>query len=233
VSHRFLHLDPDKLRETLTRLVERIRGRFPEADLAQVAGELERVAQGAVARLAAIRRASLVLRALMVALAAAVLALPIWVMQQWHLKDEPDMRWAELVQGVESAISAVVFLGAALLFVLSLERRLKRQRALRALLELRSIAHIVDLHQLTKDPDPVGAAGQTMTRFDLSRYLDFCSEMLALTSKVGALYGQGFPDAQVLDAVDGLERLVAGLSAKIWQKITILDLLARDTRREA
>ena len=233
MAERYLRLDPDKLRETLDRLAARLRERFPDADLGEVAATLLRVADGAVARLAAIRRPSLLLRAVSALLTLALVAMPVWVWQLWRIKPDADISWSDLVQGVESAISAVVFLGAALVFALSLERRLKRRRALLAIEELRALAHIVDLHQLSKDPDAVGTPGQTMTRFDVSRYLDFCSEMLALTSKLGALYAQGLPDAQVLEAVDGLERLVAGLSAKIWQKITILDLLARQAPREA
>ena len=47
----------------------------------------------------------------------------------------------------------VVFLGIAIFFLLTIETRLKRRRALAALHQLRSIAHVVDMHQLTKDPE--------------------------------------------------------------------------------
>ena len=62
-----------------------------------------------------------------------------------------------------------------------------------------------------------------MTPYELTRYLDYCSEMLALISKVGALYIQNFDDPATLRAVDELENLTTGLSRKIWQKIMILD----------
>ena len=42
-----------------------------------------------------------------------------------------------------------------------------------------------------------------------------------------ALYVQGFQDTVLLDAVDDVEDLTAGLSRKIWQKITILENLGR------
>ena len=42
-----------------------------------------------------------------------------------------------------------------MLFLFSLEGRLKRRTALRMLHRLRSIAHVVDMHQLTKDPENV------------------------------------------------------------------------------
>jgi hypothetical protein len=61
-----------------------------------------------------------------------------------------------------------------------------------------------------------------MTLFELSRYLDYCSEALSLTGKVAALYVQRFDDAVALDAVNEVEQLTTGLSRKIWQKLTVL-----------
>jgi hypothetical protein len=61
----------------------------------------------------------------------------------------------------------------------------------------------------------------------LNRYLDYCSESLALISKIAALYVQGFQDPVLLDAVDDVEDLTAGFSRKIWQKITILESFSR------
>ena len=61
-----------------------------------------------------------------------------------------------------------------------------------------------------------------MSRFELSRYLDYCSEMLSLTGKVAALYIQDFDDEVALAAVNEVEDLTTGLSRKIWQKLMIL-----------
>jgi hypothetical protein len=47
--------------------------------------------------------------------------------------------------------------------------------------------------------------------------------MLSLSSKVAALYAQSTTDAQVIDAVNELERLTTNLSQKIWQKINIVE----------
>jgi hypothetical protein len=116
-------------------------------------------------------------------------------------------------------------------FLYTLENRIKRRRALHFIRELRALAHIIDLHQLTKDPDRVIGPGRDtpssperdIEQFKLGRYLDYCSEMLSLTSKVAALYAQSIDDPVVLAAVDEIERLTNGLSAKLWQKIFILD----------
>ena len=44
-----------------------------------------------------------------------------------------------------------MFLGVAILFLANVETRMKRRRALAALHELRSIAHIVDMHPVLLD----------------------------------------------------------------------------------
>ena len=61
-----------------------------------------------------------------------------------------------------------------------------------------------------------------MSPFELIRYLDYCSEMLSLTSKLAALYAQNLPDPVVIDTVNEIESLTTNLSQKIWQKITIV-----------
>jgi hypothetical protein len=113
------------------------------------------------------------------------------------------------------------------------EDRLQRREALGYIRELRAIAHIVDMHQLTKDPDRMlqrvadtaSSPKRSLTRDQLGRYLDYCSELLALTSKLAALYAERFNDSVVLQAVDEVEALTSGLSAKIWQKIMVLDAI--------
>ena len=108
---------------------------------------------------------------------------------------------------------------------------MKRRRALKALHELRSIIHVIDMHQLTKDPsaepalNPPTASSpkRTFSQAELVRYLDYCSEMLSLAAKVAVLYAQSFPDAVVTEAVNDLERTSSSLSQKIWQKINIIE----------
>ena len=55
----------------------------------------------------------------------------------------------ELVQAIEAGVNDLVFVAIAVFFLLTLETRLKRRRALQAIHELRSIAHVIDMHQLT------------------------------------------------------------------------------------
>ena len=137
---------------------------------------------------------------------------------------------AQFIQVLESAINDVVLIVAAVFFLGSIETRFKRERALRSIHELRAIAHVIDMHQLTKDPEWVLDRGtesavlppRSMTAFQLSRYLDYCTEMLAITGKIAALYIQRFEDGVALQAVNEVEDLTSGLSAKIGQKLMIL-----------
>ena len=150
-------------------------------------------------------------------------------------------KWGEIrttfgfIDVLEPALGVVFFLTAFMVFLLSLEVRAKRRRALSALHELRALAHIVDMHQLTKDPgsllaerlDTPSSPKRGLTPFLIGRYFDYCSEMLSLISKVAALYVQDFPDHVAISAVDEIENLTTGLSRKIWQKVTVLNDNAR------
>jgi hypothetical protein len=136
------------------------------------------------------------------------------------------------MQGLEAGVNIIILVVVGIAFLVSLERRLKRHRALESLHRVRSFVHIVDMHQLTKDPDQllapenvtVASPTRELSRFELARYLNYCSELLSLASKLAALHAQYLNDAAVLEAVNDVETLVASLSNKIWQKITILDL---------
>ena len=77
-----------------------------------------------------------------------------------------------------------------------------------------------------RDPNIRGLGGELkrqLTPFLLSRYLDYCTELLALISMISAIYVQRFDDAQTMEAAGGIEALTVGLSRKIWQKISLLD----------
>jgi hypothetical protein len=224
-------LEPARIIETIRALGARIQERFPDRGLARVARQQLAVAENTVAQMEWVRRPILWVRATVGAVIVLLVALLAGIAMRLEVNAE-GIALPELLQATEAAINELVFLGAAILFLATVESRIKRQKALGALRELRALAHIVDMHQLTKDPDRVVEAPRaqtpsspqpTMTRPELARYLDYCSEMLALNSKVAALYAQNLHDPVVLAAVDEVETLTTGLSAKIWQKLVILN----------
>ena len=234
----YRQLDDDRIIETLQRLRDRITERFPGSSLSRVGDELLTVARESASHIAYLAQPSWWVRT-SVGLAIFVMMAGLVAATSRMRLDAGGMTWAELVQGVEAVINDVVFLGIAIFFLLTIETRLKRRRALAALHQLRSIAHVVDMHQLTKDPEQLlsnppstaSSPSRTMSRAELGRYLDYCSEMLSLIGKIAALYAQYFDDRVVLEAVDEVEDLSTSLARKIWQKIMILnEAAARQTK---
>jgi len=222
-------LDPRLISETVSRLRMRVHARFPNSGLATVATQLTDIAAKASATSEWIARPITPLRILVFALIGLILlgiGLTLWTLPL----PQGGLEFAQFIQVLESGINDVVLIVAAVFFLASLETRVKRNRALRSIHELRSIAHVIDMHQLTKDPEWVLARGaetgilppRSMTPFELSRYLDYCSEMLSITGKIAALYIQNFDDSVALQAVNEVESVTTGLSGKIWQKLMIL-----------
>jgi hypothetical protein len=85
------------------------------------------------------------------------------------------------------------------------------------------------MHQLEKDRErlcTVGPSDRPMSRLELVRHLDYCSEMLAVISKIAAVYLQNFNESVTLSGVNEVENLTTALSQKIWQKIIGLDQIA-------
>jgi len=142
-------------------------------------------------------------------------------------------------QGIDAAMNITVLAGAAIFFAVSFEDRNKRRQALRDLHVFRTISHVADMHQLTKDPSAILGGGEPtasspkrkMTLFELTRYLDYCSEIQSLTGKLAALYAQHLPDPVVIEAVNDIEELTGNFSRKVWQKITILETYEVSARR--
>jgi hypothetical protein len=217
----YTQLDAAQIIRTIEEVRDRIAARFPDANLRRVCEQFLGVANEAAQVEAYLRRPNWTLRGLG---AAAVLGLSVLLIAIVTLafNAPPAMSTGEVIQTIEAAVNDIVFFGIAVFFLLSIETRVKRRRALAVLHELRSLAHIVDMHQLTKDPALLAADGE-MAPAELGRYLDFCSDILSLISKAAALLVQHFGDSVVLAAVNEIETLTTGLSRKVWQKITILE----------
>ncbi len=232
----YRELSPQRIADTAEQLRKRIQERFPGSGLGQVAGELtavaresERVSLTLSQPIASVR--IIVGITLLILVATLILGLSL-------VKPETrEIGFAEAVQAVEAGINDLVFVGVAAYFLIGIERRIKRHRALQALHVLRSFAHVVDMHQLTKDPDALGADDtqrttsspeRNLTAFQTARYLDYSSELLAIISKIAALYVQRFDDSEALRAAGDIEDLTVGLSRNIWQKIMILDRVSDD-----
>ncbi len=227
-------LDAASITSTVERLQARVAERFPSSGLAGVCSDLVDTARMTSRRVKGLARPYYGLRCL------ALLAILAGITAQAYVAKLVDwsavIRRADAValsQGLDATVNLLLLAFGAIWFVLTLEFRLKRRRILRRLYEFRSFAHVIDMHQLTKDPTVVLGGGpptasspvRHMTEFELARYLDYCSEMLALIAKLAALYAERVQDEIVISAVNEIEELTSDLGRKIWQKIMIISQL--------
>lgn len=230
---QYRSLQPDRIVATAEQLTRRIAERFPQSGLVAVSREVKQIADEAVARTAEIRQPNYGIRLVVALLILLLLSIitAVGLSVRWQAgQNEELFVFEHFIQSLEAGLGSLVFLGAAIAFLVTVERRWKRERLLAALRELRALAHVVDMHQLTKDPQsltqgrPTQSSPQrTMTTFELGRYLDYCTELLSVIGKIAAIYVQEFPDADAVEAADELTRLANDLARHIWQKIMILD----------
>lgn len=224
-------LQPELVEQTIAQLQERIDERFPNSGLGKVCAALRGIAKDAERKSAWLGRPLYWLRILAMLMIAVILTGLVgqFLLFKWTTDESID--WTEAIQGMEAAVNEIFLIAAGIFFMVTLESRYKRSKGLKAVHELRSIAHVIDMHQLTKDPErSQGKSYQatksspvvTMDNFQLRRYLDYCSEMLSLTGKIAAVYLNRFDDSVMASAVNEVENLTTDLSRKIWQKIMIL-----------
>jgi len=226
-------LDPEKIAETAEKLSRRVFERFPQSGLYRISKELTQLGAQASANASSISRPIYSVRVavfILITIIVSIVGSLIWsVMPQLHQVTKASL--LDIVAALEAGTNELVLVGLAIFFLVSLETRIKRTRVTRAIHELRTIAHVIDMHQLNKDPavfrrysgTTVSSPERSLSLPQLIRYLDYCSEMLSLTSKIAALYIQRFHDRDALAAVSDVETLCVGLSAKIWQKLQIAE----------
>ena len=150
-----------------------------------------------------------------------------------ELKFSVDDGWSVL-EGIEAGISTTVYSGVAIVFLVSFELRQRRQMTLEALQELRALAHVLDMHQMNKDPEyymfpdefDEGSFTANLTPAELERYLDYTADLLSLLGKLAAWYAQNVNDPEILVAINELEQLTGDMTRKIWQKIAIINSIA-------
>lgn len=225
-------LEPVPVIETARRLCDRIGARFPERGIHRVAQELAALTEQVADTSAGSRRRSRLVRTgsralIGVVVLVAVIAFGFAV--EAALTEAPDngLDWLPLV---ESAVNDLVFVAIAVVVLHSLPERVQRSDLLAKLHRLRSLAHIIDMHQLTKEPESLrdAFAGGTdgsdvdLTPEQVEYYLEYCTELLSIVSKAAALCAEESQDDIVLNTVSTIETLTMGMSRKVWQKITVL-----------
>lgn len=226
-------LDSVYVEATVARLEARIRARFPDRRLADAAKALReavpQIHDDVEASKARRRRIRWLARGAGVVVVLAALVAVVLALRDPVLDGvDSSVDWLDIV---ESTVNDVVFAGIAVFFLWAMPERLERRTLLDLLHRLRSLAHVVDMHQLDKDPEQVRAGyhptAQSPTRpildaEGLHHYLDYCSELVSLIAKTAALCAERSSDPVILGTVSEIETLAAQLSQKIWQKISLL-----------
>lgn len=187
------------------------------------------VAQGSEADAALLVRPNRAIRLLVGAVFVAGGIAAVLVALSLHLGRFADDA-SSLVQAMEAAMNIVVLVGIGVVALTRMEMHWKRRRALTSLHQLRSLAHVIDMHQLAKDiggqdidlaPEP--DAKPPLEPAELERYLDYCTELLSLVGKLSALYAESCHDQGITEAVSDIEVLTTNLSRTIWQKIALIE----------
>jgi hypothetical protein len=217
---------------TVEQLERRIHARFGERGLTKAArdlGSLVLLVQSEAAQSRErLRRTTLTARALSITIVAGAVVALAFSLRSAVV--DGLARTADWVPLTESLVNDLVFAAIAVVFLWAFPERLERRDLLRLLHRLRSLAHVIDMHQLSKDPEqtspnytPTAQSVQHGLDADqLHHYLDYCSEMLSLTAKTAALCAEHSTDGVVLETVSYIETLTTDLSNKIWQKISLL-----------
>jgi hypothetical protein len=226
-------LNADHIEATIERLTRRIEERFPGRGLGKLCGELLHVAREDRNRMAWRAKPNLWIRGIVAVMLALGVAGVVYALVRLS-GVRVDVEALNVLSAAEAVFNIVALFGAVIWFLLNLETVWRREAVLKDLHELRSIAHVVDMHQLTKDPTTIlksysptaSSDPHGMTHPQLVRYLDYCSEMLALTGKLAALYMQNVRDPVIIQAVNEIEDLTTSLSRKIWQKIMLINDIA-------
>ena len=225
----FSNLRADLITKQIGKVKNRVEERFPDRNLVNVCTELMEVARQSQEKAESISKPLYWVRVgLPVAIITFILALAgIYYFFSGQIDENATLNFADFLEMSDALFNLIVLFLAFLFFLSTFEQRVKRTRTLKEIHQLRSLAHVIDMHQLTKDPEhTLGSMRYTpsspkdsMSLFEITRYLDYCSEMLSLIGKLAALYVQDFDDEVAVAAVNEIEDLTTGLSRKIWQKI--------------
>lgn len=224
-------LEPEKIIKTIDILEKRISDRFPDSGLRNVCLELLQLSKQTKKNVTYISKPNIPIRVfsyiiIIIGFGGLIFSFSI---VDLGINNRTLHNFLEITEGI---FNNLILIGGASFFLVTMESRIKRKRALKSINELRVISHVIDMHQLSKDPyiydfnkSTKHSPKRSYTKFELQRYLDYCSEASSLIAKVAALYAQSLPDDLIVSSVNEIEILTTGLSRKIWQKIRILQNL--------
>ena len=231
----YSQLSQEHITKNAVLLHERIAQSFPDRNLRRVGETLVELSRSHVNAARKANKPRPFIRASVVLLLVGGLVVLAWIIKlkvkMFGLAAEEFNNF----EGIEAIVNMLVLIGAGTWFLFNLETRAKREFVLEKLHQLRSLAHVVDMFQIAKDPvegiahlNSDTSDKTALSHRSLMLYLGYCIEMLSLTGKLSALYMQNMRDPVVIQAVTEVEDLTNQFCQKIWQKIQIARLEASE-----
>lgn len=213
-------LDPAKIVETAENLARGVGERLPGTTLASLAVKLAAIARDTDERAQQARRPIYAIRA------GSLLAISATIFGLWYLAGHIHTRWefgtiTELFEATDAGFNLLVLLAGALWFLITIEARIKRRKALDSIEELREFIHVIDVTQLYYTPDLYKtdpASSHSSLNLDYT-YLLFCTQMLGVISNLAPLYTRGAAGDSILRAVSEVEMLASAITAKLQSKV--------------
>jgi hypothetical protein len=212
--------------DAIERLTLRVHDRFPESSLMRICIELKVLGSKAESNIIEIGKPIIKYRLLFYILIIVSLLSIVYTINLVSINELPRT-FQTFISTTEALLNEIVMIGAAFYFLGNFENNIKQKRSLKLLHELSVVIHVIDMLQLTKDPTTISnqstpnSPDRNYNKYELIRYLDYCSEALSLTSKIAACYGINSNNHVVLDSINNIEILCSSISSKIWQKINI------------
>ena len=210
----------DHVIRTIRRMDRQIDTYFPDRNLANLSSSIIEFAIRHESDLERIDRPNIPIK-LAIGLAISLMSglVIYWLYELFIQNDGSGIIFQP--QDLDAFINILIFGSAITWFLLNWQAKSKRRFIIGRINELRSFGHVIDMHQLTKDP--FFDDEMEMSDKDLIRYLDYCGDLLSCCSKLAATYLEHTDDETVVQYVNEFESLTGQFNRKIWQKITILD----------
>ncbi len=170
-----------EIQKTIQRLCLRINDRFSDSDLVAVCKGLYEIAMETRRTVQWMSKPGYPLRLAVCAVIALAALAALHSMAALDVRTD-GINVADLVQMVGAALDGLVLIGAGIVFLVTLENCTKRRRVIRAVNTLCCAAHLIDMHQLTEDPDSITRTAiptphspePALSKYQLGRYLDYC-----------------------------------------------------------
>lgn len=227
---RKYRLDPVRIINTAEKLAINVENALPNTTLAGLAKDLAQTARETDQLVKQAARPIYTIRLLSLLAVAIGIAAPLYLLGLLHVKWEFETV-TDLFEAADAGFNLILLLAGALWFLFTLESRIKRNRVLESISELREFTHVIDITQLYYTPDIyVSDAEDSPSRFDHT-YLFFCTQMLGVITNLAALYTRGASSDSIWRAASEVETLANSIATKLVSKTETVHLMSTANRR--